>query len=131
MKSILHSHKEASYSSVAWYKSKTLEGVRYAIRRISLQQRIELTKSVRELVQRNEFLQAGDGADQLEAALGELWARKLYLEWGLDQIEGLSIDGEPANKALLIDKGPETLAAEILATIRAQLELQEDERKNS
>jgi hypothetical protein len=131
MKFISHSCEIASYSSVIWHDSKTLPGVRYATRRISLKQRIELTSKVREIVLQHEFLKAGDASDQLEVTLGELLAQKLYIEWGLHEIQGLTIDGEPAIVESVIEKGPDELTGEIVATIRAQLELSEEERKNS
>jgi hypothetical protein len=130
-KSTSHSREVASYSSVVWHESSTMPGVRYATRRISLMQRIELTSKAREIVLKHEFLKAGEVSDQLEATLGELLVRKLYLECGLHEIEGLTVDGEPATGQAIIAKGPEELTNEIVATIRAQLELSEEERKNS
>ena len=53
-----------------------MPGVHYAIRRVSLSQRIELTKRARELSLRHEFLKAGDAPDQLEASLADLLIRK-------------------------------------------------------
>jgi hypothetical protein len=105
--------------------------VHFAIRRISLAHRLELTKQLRELTLRYEFLNAGETSDQLEAAMSDLLVRKLYIEWGLAEIQGLVIDGEPATADLLIQKGPEPLAAEIVLAIRQEIELSEDERKNS
>ena len=53
MKFSSRSRKKSSYASVLWHESKTTHGVRYAIRRVSLSQRIELTKRARELSIRN------------------------------------------------------------------------------
>jgi hypothetical protein len=131
MKFISHSHRGTQYTSLRWHESKTFKGVRFATRRVSLLQRIELTSRVREIVLRHEFLKSGDGSDQLEITLGELLVRKLYIEWGLHGIQGLAVDGEPATVESLIEKGPEALTGEIVATIREQLELSEEERKNS
>jgi hypothetical protein len=108
-----------------------MPGVRFAIRRVSLRQRIELNHRVRELTLKNEFLRAGDTEDQLEAALSDLLVTKLYLEWGLASIDGLLIDGETPSAAVLIAKGPESLAAEIAAAIHTESTLTDDERKNS
>jgi hypothetical protein len=119
------------YSSLSWRQSQTMPEVRFAIRRSSLAHRLELTKQLRELTLRYEFLNAGETSDQLEAALSDLLVRKLYIEWGLAGIQGLTIDGEAATAALLIQKGPETLTGEIIAAIRQEIELSEDERKNS
>lgn len=124
------SRKKSSYASVLWYESETVQGVRYAIRRVPLLQRIELTRRARELSLRNEFLRAGDAPEQLEASLADLLVRRLYLEWGLAELTGLRVDEEPATVEVLIDKGPEALAHEIIAAIRGQLGLSEEERKN-
>jgi hypothetical protein len=130
MKFSSRSRNKSSYASVLWHESKTTHGVRYAIRRVSLSQRIELTKRARELSIRNEFLKAGDAPDQLEASLADLLVRRLYIEWGLAELIGLRVDGEPATVEVLIDKGPEALADEIIFAIRGQLGLSEEERKN-
>jgi hypothetical protein len=131
MKSILPSHKPASYESLLWYKSSTTAGVRYAIRRMTLGQRLELTRRARELSLKNEFLQTGNASEQLEASLSDLLVARLYLEWGLAEINGLKIDGDAATPVLLIEKGPEALANEILVSIHAEISLSENERKNS
>jgi hypothetical protein len=122
--------RRATYASVLWYESQTLQGVRYAIRRVSLAQRIELTRKARELSIRHEFLRAGDASEQLEAALGDLLVRKLYIQWGLAEITGLRVDKKPATVEVLIEKGPEALTDEIITSIRGQLDLSEEERKN-
>ena len=124
------SRKETNYSSLIWHESAAVGGVRYATRRVSLQQRIELASKIREIVLRHEFLKAGDSGDQLEVTLGELLVRKLYIEWGLLEIKNLTIDGELATVESIVAKGPEALADEIVTTIRGQLDLSEDERKN-
>ena len=131
MKFTSPSHKLTRYSSALWHDSKAIEGVRYATRRISLLQRIEMMKKIREIALKNEFLKAGDTAEQIEGALADALVRKLYLEWGLLEVQGLSIDGEAATPELLIAKGPEALSEEVVDSIRAELELSEDERKNS
>lgn len=131
MKFMSPSHKHIDYSSVFWHESGTMKGVGYAIRRVSLSQRIELTESARELVLRNEFLKAGETPEQLEAAISDLLVRKLYLEWGLVEMRGLTIDGQPATAELLAEKGPEPLSDEIISAIQAELGISEEERKNS
>jgi hypothetical protein len=131
MKFMSLSRKGPGHSSLSWRQSQTVPEVRFAIKRISLASRLELTKQLRELTLRYEFLNAGETADQLEAAMSDLLVRKLYIEWGLAEIQGLAIDGEPATAALLIQKGPENLTGEIISAIRQEIELSEDERKNS
>ncbi len=131
MKSLLRSHNQTDYASVVWHQSRCLERVRFAVRRPSLAQRIELTGQVRELTLKHEFLKAGNASDQIEAALSELLVHKLYVEWGLAEIQGLKIDGNPAATENLIERGPEELIQEIVTAIKAECGLTEDERKNS
>ena len=131
MKFLLPSGKDTNYESVVWHKSRCMERVSFAVRRPSLRQRIELTERVRELTLKHEFLAAGDLSDQLNATLSELLVRMLYLEWGLSTIKGLCIDGQPADVASLIERGPEGLTDEIVTAIKAEAGLSEDERKNS
>jgi len=119
-----------SYSSLSWRQSKTIEGVRFAIRRVSLTQRLELNKRVRELTLQYEFMKAGPATDQLEATWADLLVRKLYVEWGLAGLEGLSIDGEAASVELLLDKGPEELVDEVVSALQEEIGLSEEERKN-
>jgi hypothetical protein len=118
------------YQSVRWHESKEFAGVRFAIRKVSLAARIELTRQARELTLRYEFLKAGDQQEQLEAALSDLLVRQLYLSWALKSIEGLTIDGEPATTQTLIEQGPERLSGEIAEAIVRGIELSEEERKN-
>jgi hypothetical protein len=130
MRFISHLRRAPNYSSLTWHESQTVLGVRFAIRRVSLGQRIELAKNVRDLSLKHEFLKAGDTGEQLEASLADLLARKLYLAWGVERLEGLRIDGEPATVEGLIEKGPEQLSDEIIDVIRRELGLSEEERKN-
>ncbi len=130
MRSLLRSHRPVRFESLGWVGSEMIAGVRFAVRKPSLGQRIELTRRVHELTLRHEFLKAGSEAEKLEAALEELMVQQLYIEWGLKTIEGLEIDGEPATPAALIDRGPEELAAEIASCVVHECGLTEDERKN-
>jgi hypothetical protein len=130
MKFISPSRERYRYSSLVWRDSATMPGVRFAIRRLSLSQKIDLTQRTRELTQKNEFLRSGDAADQLQASLSDLLARKLYLEWGLAEIRGLSIDGSPADIAALVDKAPVNLVDEVISMIQSETGLSEQERKN-
>jgi hypothetical protein len=116
--------------SVIWRDSSTVEGVRFATKRISLGQRIEFARQILELTAKNEFLKAGNVEEQLEANLADLLVKRLYLEWGLAEISGLRIDGELATPSLLAERGPEYLSDEIIGAIREETELSEDERKN-
>ena len=54
----------------------------------------------------------------------------LHASCGLLEVEGLLIDGEPATPASLIERGPEPLFREIVAAVRHEFALEEEERKN-
>ncbi len=120
-----------SYDSVVRTSSKALPGVTFAINRVSFGRRMELTKRVRELSQRAEFLEAGaDLKDKIEANILSQEIEAMYLRWALVGIDGLTIDGEPATIDKLVEKGPDELTREIVAAIKAQCGLSETERKN-
>lgn len=130
MSSTLHSDR-SSHESCAWFDSETHKGVRFRIARMSVGRRIELAKRIREAGRGLEFLNAGsDVRDKLDAAVLKGEIDRVYLEWGLEAVEGLTIDGEDATPELVIGKGPADLAAEMLAKIRGECGLSENERKN-
>lgn len=119
------------YESVVRVESKCRTGVTLRVARMSLGRRLELTRRVRELAQKHEFLEAGDSLrDKIDARVlaGEIDG--IYLTWGLDGIEGLEVDGEAATPESLIAKGPEDLSREAIAAIKAECGLSETERKN-
>lgn len=119
------------YASTKTCRSETTPGVSFTIYRMSFGRRIELTKRIRELGQKIEFLEAGsDVREKIEAAFLAHQVDKLYLEWGLREVTGLVIDGRPAGPAELIESGPEELCREIVAAIKAECGLTESERKN-
>jgi hypothetical protein len=119
------------WSSTVWVEASCRTGVRYQIRRVTFGGRIELARRIREVGRRAEFLEAGTGAhDKLEATVLGAEIDRAYLEWGLIGVDGLEIDGEMATAGRLIDQGPVELATEILARVRAECGLTEDERKN-
>ena len=119
------------YVSFAEYESACVAGVRYQVVRMSFARRLDLMRRVREVAQRIEFLDAGnDARDKIESSVLGAEIDRMYLEWGLQSVEGLTIDGELASPSLLIERGPEALAREIVGRIRAECHLSEDERKN-
>ena len=119
------------HESFAWVDSKTRGGVRFRIARMSVARRIELARRIREAGRGLEFLEAGsDVREKLDAAVLKGEIDRAYLAWGLEEIEGLEIDGETATTQLLIERGPADLAAEILVAIRSECGLSEAERKN-
>jgi hypothetical protein len=98
---------------------------------VSLARRLEIARRVRDLLNELEFRSAGSEAgDRLSAAILQSSIDRLYIAWGLLQVEGLAIDGEPATVSSLLEKGPEALCHEMAETLRRQCQLSEDERKN-
>ena len=121
----------ATYDSVLQMQSKVMPVVRFVINRISFGRRMELARRVREISRRLEFLEAGNQLqEKIEANLLRHEIEATYLRWALVRIDGLTIDGEPANVESLLDRGPEELTHEIVTAIKAQCGLSEDERKN-
>jgi hypothetical protein len=98
---------------------------------MSLGRRIGLARKIREAGRKLEFLEAGgDLREKLDAAVLQGEVDRAYIEWGLEAIEGLEIDGEAATAQSLIERGPADLTAEILSRIRSECGLNESERKN-
>lgn len=123
--------KTMDYTSHIIRQSRVCDGVSYTIRKLSLKRRIELIKRLRDLSIRSEVLLGGESAEErVEAALAIREIQEIYLEWGLKEITGLSIDGEPATVASLISAGPEKLTEEIVEAIQSEIYLSEAERKN-
>jgi hypothetical protein len=119
------------YASSVWLDSETRAGVRFGILRISFGRRIELVRRIREIGRKAEFLEAsGDARERLEATVLGAEIDRAYLEWGLIGVEGMEIDGAAATAESLIEAGPVELMAEILARIKRECGLTEDERKN-
>lgn len=119
------------YCSTLRRESAKYPGVTFVIRRPSLQRRAQITRSVRELLAELEYRIAGETAeDQLSAAELESRVDRAYLEWGLERIEGLTVDGECCDATILIQRGPEDLAREIADAIRHECRLNNEERKN-
>ena len=119
------------YQSRRTIASRAVPGVDFTIARMSFGRRIELTRQIRELGRKLEFLEAGsDFRERLEAAVLAVEIDRLYLRWGLKEVSGLILDGEPATPESLIEKGPEELTREILSAVKAECGLSEEERKN-
>lgn len=119
------------YESYLTVESHACQGVRFRVRRLSLARRMELTRRIRETGEKLAFHQAGDSvADGAHAAEIRTRMDELYIRWGLDQVSGLTIDGEPVTVDNLLERGPDALAREIVASIKGELFLDEDERKN-
>jgi hypothetical protein len=119
------------YESVVSIDSKSTMGVRFAIHRISFGRRLDLSRRVRELSRRAEFLAAGTELNEkIEAGILAQEIDAMYLQWGLASIEGFIIDDEPATAVRLLEKGPVDLVREIVSAIKEQCGLSEAETKN-
>jgi hypothetical protein len=122
---------QVSYESVLKIPSKALPGVAFVINRISFGRRMELSRLVREIGKKTEFLEAGSELqERIEAGILTHEVDAMYLRWGLVSVEGLTIDSVSADSEQLLKKGPEQLTQEIVAAIKAQCGLSEAERKN-
>ncbi|HLH40484.1 MAG TPA: hypothetical protein VKX39_15140 [Bryobacteraceae bacterium] len=119
------------YASSIWCESATAPGVRFEIARVSFGRRMELARRIREIGRKAEYLDAGSEVrEKIEGVVMAAEIERAYLEWGLIGVEGLEIDGTPATPQALIEAGPVELAMEILARIKAECGLTEEERKN-
>jgi hypothetical protein len=119
------------YDSVVSIDSKAAPGVRFAIYRVSFGRRMELSRRVREISRKAEFLEAGTNLhEKIEANILAQEIDAMYLQWGLVKVDGLIIDGEAATAAQLLENGPEDLAREVVGAIKEQCGLTEAERKN-
>jgi len=119
------------YNSELEMPSEVMPGVRFRIRRMSFGRRLDLMKRVRELTGRMEYFQAGNSpAERIEAAMLSAEVERLYLNWGVSRIEGLDVDGKPADLEALFETAPESLCAEAVAAVKRECGLSEDERKN-
>jgi hypothetical protein len=76
-------------------------------------------------------MEAGDTPNEkMEAALLASEIDRIYMLWGLQEVTGLELDGQPATPESLSASGPEELFREALAAVKQQCGLSEAERKN-
>jgi len=119
------------YESTVSFRSNTAPGVTFVIHRISFGRRMELSRRVRELSRKAEFLEAGAQVqEKIEAGILAQEIDAMYLRWGLVSVDGMTIDGEPAECESLIENGPEELVGEIVRAVKSQCGLSEAEIKN-
>ena len=84
-----------------------------------------------DLAARLEYFDAGrDEKNRMEAGLLGAQMDQIYIDWGLEEIRGLMLDGFPATPESLLERGPEDLVREALEAIKAECGLSETERKN-
>ncbi len=120
-----------NYESSTSVESKTRPGISFVVAKMSFGRRVDLMRRIRELLQKHEFVAAGDTPqEKLEAALlmGEI--DRLYVAWGLREVAGLELDGVAATPEGLASNCPEDLFQEALAAVKAECGLSEAERKN-
>jgi hypothetical protein len=112
-------------------RSTAWPGVEIVVAKITFGRRLELMRRIRDLAAKAEFLEAGTGGkDRMDASLLGAEIDRLYVEWGVEEIRGISFDGKAADAAGLIEAGPEDLFREALAAVKADSGLNENERKN-
>jgi hypothetical protein len=120
-----------TYESVVLVESQAGPGVTFTVQKMSYSRRADLMRRIRDLARRQEFLRASDQpGDKMDAALIETEINRVYLEWGLKSVSGLTVDGQEATPELLAESGPEDLFREALEAVRRQMGLSEEERKN-
>src|SRR4051812_6200516 len=120
-----------TWSSTKVVASNVRSGVELVVARMTFGRRLELMRRVRDLAARLEYFEAGrDARNEMEAGLLGAEIDKLYVLWGVEEIRGLEVDGEPATVESFIERGPEELFGEALAAVRLACGLSEIERKN-
>jgi hypothetical protein len=120
-----------TYEGTTRVESTVMPGVHFIVQKMSFGRRIELTRRIRELAERVEFLSAGESPkEKLDASLLAAEIERTYVLWGLSEVGGLELDGVPATPESLFARGPEDLFREALEAVKAECGLTEDERKN-
>lgn len=101
------------------------------LRRMSFARRVELMRRIRELARQAEFLRAGDDpGEQMDAVLLRAQIDRIYVDWGVERVQGLVLDGAPATAEGLAEAGPEELFREALDAVKRECGLSDEERKN-
>lgn len=119
------------WASAQWRDSERVPGVRFKTVKMTLARRRDLTSRVRTMLNKSRYhAVSGDAEEQMDAALLAVDTDRILLDWGLLEVEGLTIDGEPASVRRLIESGPEELCREAAEHIRRDCQLTEQERKN-
>jgi len=98
---------------------------------MSLGRRLQLATQLGELLSKQEFLLSSERVvDKAEAGRLALEIDRQFIKWGLVEIGGVEIDGSLPGIDTVIEAGPEALVREVVAAIRRECGLTEDERKN-
>src|ERR1051326_2183273 len=105
----------ASYESGVRVESAVMPGVWFVVHKMSFARRINLTRRIRDLAERVEFLNAGENTkEKMDASLLAAEIDGIYVLWGLTEVGGLELDGTPATPESLVVSGPEELFREAL-----------------
>ena len=119
------------YASEKFFASESVPGASFVLRKMSASRRLDLVERLGELASRLEALRASEKMDdRVEVEALRIRMDRAYLLWGLKSVDGLEIDGAPADAELLFENGPEDLVSEIVNRIRRECELSPLERKN-
>ncbi|MBI4904152.1 MAG: hypothetical protein HY820_10985 [Acidobacteria bacterium] len=120
-----------THESTFVHEVESAAGVSVRLRKMTFGRRLELLRRVGDLTKRAACLDAGAGdAERISAAYERQVADRAVLEWAIQEVTGLRIDGQEATPELLIECGPEEVTAEILGVVQRQLGLSDEERKN-
>jgi hypothetical protein len=118
------------------FESEAFPGVRFAVRRVSLAERLQFLAAQHDTLQKLKFLAAGGGAaeERLTAAKLESGLSRSILQLSLAWLSGadgsLGLPNPPASIASwLVDSAPAALCVEILNHACAEIALSADSRK--
>jgi hypothetical protein len=117
------------YDTAVAVSSALSPGVIYIIEKMSFVRRLDLMKSIRNLAIQLEFEMAAEKSDTMTVSVLTAQIDCLYLRWGLREVQGLFIDGNPATPELLTSAGPEELFAEALAAVKRECGLTDVQKK--
>src|SRR5438270_8564414 len=114
-----HSSELRVWDSRKVVSSMLYPGVEFVIVRMSFGRRLELMKRIRDLAARAEFFEAGrDEKNRMEASLLGAEIDRIYVQWGVEEIRGLQLDGESPTVSAFIERGPEDLFREALEAVK-------------
>src|SRR5712692_3963519 len=118
-----------NYESILERESQTAPDVTFVLAKMSFGRRVELTRRLREIAQKVEFLESGDAKEKIDAALLTSEIDRLYALWGVREVRGIELDGAPATPESMAAVGPEALFREAVAIVKAESGLKDAERK--
>ena len=77
------------YEGTTRVESTVMPGVHFIVQKMSFGRRIELTRRIRDLAQRVEYLSAGESPkEMLDASLLAAEIERTYVLWGLTEVVG-------------------------------------------